>query len=174
MVKENLSFELVNLLLFYVWEDMRIWVHWKHSFNLHLTCLGPVACFSLSWIPSGSLVGGGQQQLLTWWLQYPLSTDAAGNIFHSHLYLLIGTPVLLDYDLHVAQLKLQGDFILTNSSATTLFLNSHILTFCRLGTGEPGGLPSMGSHRVGHDWSDLAAAAAGFQYIFFFGGGDTI
>ena len=24
-------------------------------------------------------------------------------------------------------------------------------------TGEPGGLPSMGSHRVGHDWSDLAA-----------------
>ena len=25
--------------------------------------------------------------------------------------------------------------------------------------GEPGGLPSMGSHRVGHDWSNLAAAA---------------
>ena len=28
------------------------------------------------------------------------------------------------------------------------------------GTEEPSGLPSMGSHRVGHDWSDLAAAAA--------------
>ena len=28
------------------------------------------------------------------------------------------------------------------------------------GTGEPGGLPSMGSHRVGRDCSDLAAAAA--------------
>ena len=28
------------------------------------------------------------------------------------------------------------------------------------GTGEPGGLPSMGSHGVGHDGSDLAAAAA--------------
>ena len=26
------------------------------------------------------------------------------------------------------------------------------------GMGEPGGLPSMGSHRVGHDLSDLAAA----------------
>ena len=26
--------------------------------------------------------------------------------------------------------------------------------------GEPDGLPSMGSHGVGHDWSDLAAAAA--------------
>ena len=32
---------------------------------------------------------------------------------------------------------------------------------CRIpGTGQPGGLPSMGSHRVGHTWSDLAAAAA--------------
>ena len=28
------------------------------------------------------------------------------------------------------------------------------------GTGEPGGLPSVGSCRVGDDWSDLAAAAA--------------
>ena len=28
------------------------------------------------------------------------------------------------------------------------------------GTEETGGLPSMGSHRVGHDWSDLATAAA--------------
>ena len=29
--------------------------------------------------------------------------------------------------------------------------------------GKPGGLPSMGSHRVWHDWSDLAAAAADFH-----------
>ena len=28
------------------------------------------------------------------------------------------------------------------------------------GTGEPGGLLSMGSHRVGHNWNDLAVAAA--------------
>ena len=37
------------------------------------------------------------------------------------------------------------------------------------GTGEPGGLPSRGSHRVGHDRSDLAAAAtivSGVEYFF--------
>ena len=33
------------------------------------------------------------------------------------------------------------------------------------GTEEPGGLPSMGSHRVRHDRSDLAAAAAAIQYM---------
>ena len=38
--------------------------------------------------------------------------------------------------------------------------HSSVLAWRIPGTGEPGGLPSMGSHRVGHDWSDLAAVAA--------------
>ena len=38
--------------------------------------------------------------------------------------------------------------------------HSSVLTWRIPGTGEPCGLPSMGSHRVGHDWRDLAAAAA--------------
>ena len=38
--------------------------------------------------------------------------------------------------------------------------HSSVLAWRIPGTGEPGGLPSMGSHRVRHDWSDLAAAAA--------------
>ena len=38
--------------------------------------------------------------------------------------------------------------------------HSSVLAWRISGTGQPGGLPSMGSHRVGHDWSDLAAAAA--------------
>ena len=38
--------------------------------------------------------------------------------------------------------------------------HSRVLAWRIPGTGEPGRLPSMGSHRVKHDWSDLAAAAA--------------
>ena len=37
--------------------------------------------------------------------------------------------------------------------------HSSVLAWRAPGAEEPGGLPSMGSHRVGHDWSDLAAAA---------------
>ena len=37
--------------------------------------------------------------------------------------------------------------------------HSSVLAWRIPGTGEPGGLPSMGSHRIGHYWSDLAAAA---------------
>ena len=44
--------------------------------------------------------------------------------------------------------------------------HSSVLAWRIPGTGEPGGLPSMGSHRVRHDWSDLAAAAAA-DYILY-------
>ena len=37
--------------------------------------------------------------------------------------------------------------------------HSSVLAWRILGTGDPGGLPFMWSHRVRHDWSDLAAAA---------------
>ena len=38
--------------------------------------------------------------------------------------------------------------------------HSSVLAWSIPGTGEPGGLPSMGSHRVRHDWSNLAVAEA--------------
>ena len=42
--------------------------------------------------------------------------------------------------------------------------HSSVLAWRIPGTGEPGGLPFMGLHRVGHDCSDLAAAAAVIKY----------
>ena len=41
--------------------------------------------------------------------------------------------------------------------------HSSVLAWKIPGMEEPSGLPSVGLHRVGHDWSDLAAAAAGAQ-----------
>ena len=43
--------------------------------------------------------------------------------------------------------------------------HSSVLAWRIPGTGEPGGLQSMRSHRVGHDWSDLAAAAAAVNIL---------
>ena len=44
--------------------------------------------------------------------------------------------------------------------------HSSVLAWRIPGTGEPGGLPSMGLHRVGHDWSDSAAAAAEIALVY--------
>ena len=41
--------------------------------------------------------------------------------------------------------------------------HSSVLAWRIPGTGKPRGLPSMGSYRVGHDWSDLAAVKAVFS-----------
>ena len=43
--------------------------------------------------------------------------------------------------------------------------HSSVLAWRIPGTGEPGGLPTMGSHRVGHDRSYAAAAAAHWHII---------
>ena len=43
--------------------------------------------------------------------------------------------------------------------------HSSVLAWRILGMAEPDGLPSLGSHRVGHDWSDLAAAALEVLYF---------
>ena len=55
------------------------------------------------------------------------------------------------------------DFTLTfhfHAIEKEMATHSSVLAWRIPGTGEPGGLPSMGLHRVGHDWNNLAAAAA--------------
>ena len=55
-----------------------------------------------------------------------------------------------------------SDFIFTfhfHALEKEMATHSSVLAWRIPGTAEPGGLPSMGSHRMGHDWSDLAAAA---------------
>ena len=48
-----------------------------------------------------------------------------------------------------------------------LATHSSVLAWRIPGMGEPGGLPSMGSHRVGHDWRDLAVAATMFECLLW-------
>ena len=53
--------------------------------------------------------------------------------------------------------------------------HSSVLAWRIPGTAGPGGLPSMVSHRVGHDWSDLAAAAAAaYIYVWIFLGSSVV
>ena len=56
--------------------------------------------------------------------------------------------------------QVTGSYSVPTTWEKEMATHSSILAWRIPGTVEPGGLPSMGSHRVGHDWSDLAAAAA--------------
>ena len=60
----------------------------------------------------------------------------------------------------------QSDFTFTlhfHALEKEMATHSSVLAWRIPGTEEPGGLPSMGSHRVRHDWSNLAAAAAAYR-----------
>ena len=83
------------------------------------------------------------------------------------------TPVLLPGKSHgwrsLVGCSPRGSLRVGHDWATSLSLltlekematHSSVLAWRIPGTGEPRGLPSMGLHRIGHDWSDLAAAAA--------------
>ena len=63
-----------------------------------------------------------------------------------------------------------SDFTFTfyfHALAKEMATHSSVLAWRIPGTGEPGGLPSMGSHRVGHNWGDLAAAATGQLHAIY-------
>ena len=72
-------------------------------------------------------------------------------IFHTLLVKLWGNRHChtLLVRIQIAVTLLRGDLAIPTT-------HSSILAWRIPGMGEPGGMPSMGSHRVGHDGSDLA------------------
>ena len=67
-----------------------------------------------------------------------------------------------------------SDFLFTchfHALEKAMATHSSVFAWRIPGMAEPGGLPSMVSHRVGHNWSDLAVAA---MSQFFASGGQSI
>ena len=130
----------------------------------------------------------------TWWvtvLEVAKSQDMTEQLTLSHFTNIWGsfqrrqwqpTPVLLPGEFHgggawwaevhgVAKSRTQlSDFTFTfhfNALEKEMATHSSVLAWRIPRMGEPDGLRSMGSHRVGHDWSDLAAAAAAAEDHLF-------
>ena len=78
------------------------------------------------------------------------------HIFYSWIIFIIYMCMYTYIHIQWNIIQLLKKCVLEKEMAT----HSSVLAWRIPGTGEPGGLPSVGLHRVGHDWSDLAAAAA--------------
>ena len=119
----------------------------------------------------------------SWVLQYFSFVMGFGVIEHSRLIYQRRqwhpTPVLWPVKSHGWR-SLEGcspwgrwlsDFTFTfhfHALEKEMATHSSVLAWRIPGMGEPGGLLSMGSHRVGHDWSDLAAAGSFISLGFVF------
>ena len=136
-----------------------------------LSCFSPAQLFATQW----TIAWG----LLCPWDSPGKSTGVGGRALLQGIFPTQGSNSCLLYLLHWqgGSLPLAPHGKLPNSSLVkgrkryllswVYYKDSWVFKICSSvlawripGTGEPGGLPSVGSHRVGHDWSSLAAAAA--------------
>ena len=122
-----------NLCLLYCRQSLYQWVTWE----AHLVCL----CLNINTPKHCSWEGNGNP------LQYScLESPVDRGAWWAAVHGVAQSQTWLSY---LACMHALAKVIATHSS---------VLAWRIPGTGEPGGLLSMGSHRVEHDWSDLAAA----------------
>ena len=148
------------------WLDIAFWMQWKPiSWSIKFLRLAPayfssfmprprpmcVPCSITCWICQAPRILSSEKAMaprssaLAWripWMEEPGRLQSMGS-------LRVWTRLSeFTFTFHFRALEKE---IATHSS---------VLAWRIPGTGEPDGLSSMGLHRVGHDWSDLAAAAA--------------
>ena len=77
-----------------------------------------------------------------------IHSSADGHVCCYHVLAIINSAVI-NIGVHVSLSILISSVCVTSSGIAGT--HSSVLAWRIPGTGEPGGLPSMGSHRVGHD-----------------------
>ena len=98
----------------------------------------------------------------TGWFQIPKGVRQAAYCHPAYLTSMQSTSwEMPGWMKHRLGLGLPGEISITSDMQMEKEMTTHssVLAWRTPGMVEPGGLPSMGSHRVGHNWSNLAAAA---------------
>ena len=129
--------------------------YWKnHSFDYTVLCQWS----NLSWLfnmLSRFVIGKGNGTPLQYsclenpWMEQPGRLQSMGSLRVRHDWATSLSLFTFTFHFHALEKEMA-----THSS---------VLAWRIPGKGKNGGLPSMGSHRVRHDWSDLGAAAAGLS-----------
>ena len=157
--------------------------HPTHTKNYFHSVVDASIFFALNLLP---IIGSQEKSPLTflWSLTHPVSFLILQRQFSSPFFILLLFPVsqTLPFGhtdtLFKKYLELLDCVLLFFKYASTLPIwirlaldlekemaaHSSTLAWRIPGTREPDGLPSLGSHKVGHDWSDLAAAVAAWSW----------
>jgi len=123
--------------------------------------------FPLGWIAWISLQSKGLSRVFFEYYSSKVSILQHSAFFIvqlSHPYMTTGKTIVLARQTFVGKVmsllfNMLSRLVMEKEMAT----HSSVLAWRIPGAVEPGGLPSVGSHRVRHDWSDLAAVAAGWS-----------
>ena len=147
--KVCLIFSLLGWVLF----PWAIWVFFFFSFRVFWMCLSAMFCFA-------SCCASIRRR---WWHPIPVLLPGKSRGRRS----LVGcSPWGCESRTRLSDFPFTFHF---HALEKEMEIHSSVLAWRIPGTGKPGGLPSLGSHRVGHDWRDLAAAAVPQFFLLFSG-----
>ena len=149
---------------------MIIWIKFTHSCSFGLLIASaaaaakslqscPTLCDPMDGIPPGSPVPGILQARTLEWVAISFSNAWKWKVKVKSLAVI---------NVSLGSRRVRHDWATSLSLFTFHFhalekeiaTHSSVLAWRIPGTRKPAGLPSMGLHRVGHDWSDLTAAAS--------------
>ena len=152
--------------------ELAKWGLASRSPNFHLNILSLIWSLVIRSILSLSPIDGGRGQ--RWKFQLWSLVTLRVQPLLSYWYLILSKHLLenpMDGGAWWAAVhgvaNSQSDFLFTfhfHALEKEMATHSSVLAWRIPGTEEPGGLPSLGMHRVGHNWSGLAAAAAANTY----------
>ena len=131
-------------------KSMKAWIEWEPSLSTLLSWSGERVFQAWTWTETMSwvLLGLDFSVSIIMWVN---------SLFKNPFWIsvLFLWRALTDTEVILVGVGVWEWHALEKEMAT----HSSVLAWRIPGMGEPGGLPSMGLHRVGHNWSDLAAAA---------------
>ena len=153
-----------------------------HNFFIHLSVDGHLGCFHVLAIVNSAAWTMGYMCLFKFW--FPQGRCLGVGLLGHMVGEGNGTPLQYSclenpmdrgawwaavHEVAKSQIWL-SDFTFTfhfHALEKEMETHSSILAWRIPGTGEPGGLLSMGLQGVGHDWSNLAAAAVAEAWWFY-------
>ena len=107
---------------------------------------------------------GSQRVGQNWATEHALTLSFSicmiGTILHKKFFKDSNVLIVIKVNLYLQKLNAKDLVISISALEKEMATHSSVLAWRIPGTREPGGLPSTWSHRVGNDWSDLAAEAA--------------
>ena len=134
-----------NLVLFYVWEDAKVWACWNHSFDILLSYLGLVSWVFTFWVSSGLNLGHGCSLMPALLFSHSVVSDSLQprGLQHTRLPCPLPSPTACSNSCPLSQ------WCHPTTSSSVILFSSHLQSFPASGSFLMSQLFASGGQSIG-------------------------